>query len=253
MATSERERRMFSDRISDAEERLRQSISQRIDRNRTELARLQAEQVVFEAESSRAQQSADVSSVAVTTTDPHATSSMLRQEKKGVQEVSAREPASASQTPLAGHKAAESSCQSSSVSTPVLLLRMTVEIGDGRVGEIEVHRGEEPEMLAVAFCHRHSLPEVTYPQCFLLPSQVWPALHQTFCVGCAGPRHPSCGFPPPPPTYHTLSLPLPTLPVNIRERGSCSPTTSPPILMSSSANRSKLLTTFYSRRSLRSK
>ena len=38
----------LSSRIADAEERLRQSIAQRIDRNRAELTRLQHEQTLFE-------------------------------------------------------------------------------------------------------------------------------------------------------------------------------------------------------------
>ena len=42
----------LADRIADAEERLRQSIAQRIARNRAELARLQHEQVLYESASS---------------------------------------------------------------------------------------------------------------------------------------------------------------------------------------------------------
>ena len=38
-----------------------------------------------------------------------------------------------------------------------LLLRMTVEIGDGRVGEVLVHPGDTAASLAAHFCARHAL------------------------------------------------------------------------------------------------
>ena len=37
-----------------------------------------------------------------------------------------------------------------------LLLRMTVEIGDGRVGEVLVHPGDTAASLAAHFCARHA-------------------------------------------------------------------------------------------------
>ena len=46
------DRDRLADRIADAEDRLRQSIAQRIERNRTELSRLQQEQELFESSSS---------------------------------------------------------------------------------------------------------------------------------------------------------------------------------------------------------
>ncbi|KAL1495797.1 hypothetical protein AB1Y20_016658 [Prymnesium parvum] len=39
-----------------------------------------------------------------------------------------------------------------------LLLRMTVEIGDGRTGELKVHERDDPARLAAAFCREHRLP-----------------------------------------------------------------------------------------------
>jgi hypothetical protein len=40
--------------------------------------------------------------------------------------------------------------------SPVILI-MTVDIGDGRIGTIEVHSNDDPLELAKAFCAFHSL------------------------------------------------------------------------------------------------
>ena len=40
-----------------------------------------------------------------------------------------------------------------------LLLRMTVEIGNGRTGEVKVKRGDAPDALAATFCATHGLGE----------------------------------------------------------------------------------------------
>ena len=141
----------ITNRIADAEERLRQSISGRIDRNRQELARLQSEQLAFEAEASTLQSRVDAS--APVPGGPHG-----REPTRGGHPA-AGAPVNTPPT-THGHEDAEASRRSTSLAPPVLLLRMTVEIGDGRVGEIEVHRGEEPASLAAAFCQRHSLPQV---------------------------------------------------------------------------------------------
>ena len=169
----------LSERIADAEERLRRSIAQRIERNRAELARLQHEQDLFEAATSPERHGT------ATMRAPAATGSAVPRElepidgsdeKRPLADHPEREPAKVPRvvhpcTPPTSHCGVEGSgamappppsavpqaARSSLGSEPSLLLRMTVEIGDGRTGEVRVRRGDSPAALAATFCKEHGL------------------------------------------------------------------------------------------------
>ena len=166
-------------RIGEAEERLRSSIAARINRNRAELARLQAD----EAEFAQCLGSRVSSPGAPTPTGGVPALSPLSSAKK--QTMLAKEADSAAkQEALSEAIAAHSKVAAAGARTPPtapasasrlglaeasarddgdggagapLLLRMTVEIGDGRVGTVEVNMGDTYEELAAEFCQKHGL------------------------------------------------------------------------------------------------
>lgn len=205
----------LAERIKDAEERLRQSIAQRIERNRTSLAQLQHEHHIFETAFSPVGTAPvlDSSSVKTGCITTHTSSSGTASVPIEPQEAScgasgstsnkssvaataavaeatlsahahdgSRSTTAIKNVPIASEQSvphqpqrptamlpveAESVPEAVSgestidISTPssssALLLRMTVEIGDGRMGEVRVRKGDRPEELARTFCEQHGL------------------------------------------------------------------------------------------------
>ena len=163
-------------RIGEAEERLRSSIAARINRNRAELARLQAD----EAEFAQCLGSRVSSPGAPTPTGGTSALSPLSSAKK--QSMLAKEAGSTAKQEALNEAIAAHSKAAAGARTPPtapasatrlglaegggreegdggapLLLRMTVEIGDGRVGTVEVNMGDTYEELAADFCQKHGL------------------------------------------------------------------------------------------------
>lgn len=222
----------LADRIADAEERLRNSISQRIERNRAEVARLQQENKLFELrippQSSVSMQVAGLSAthaaghdkstasvrvkssvedspcasyvdhmaalhgeaacgcesigqcfsvqygtVAGVCAEAHATmSGCCATGDIRVQEHQrrAREPGDVAGDDKMAHAPSaarrvdskKESCATKNAPHPAagpLVLRMTVEIGDGRTDEVRVRQGDTPDDLAATFCSLHGLGE----------------------------------------------------------------------------------------------
>jgi hypothetical protein len=164
-------------RIGEAEERLRSSIAARINRNRAELTRLQADEAEFaQCLGSR------VSSPGAPTPTVSALSPLSSAKKQSM--LAKEADSTAKQEALSEAIAAHSKVAAAGARTPPtapasasrlglggaggrddgdggagapLLLRMTVEIGDGRVGTVEVNMGDTYEDLAADFCQTHGL------------------------------------------------------------------------------------------------
>ena len=166
-------------RIGEAEERLRSSIAARINRNRAELARLQADEAEFaQCLGSRASSpGAPTPTAGVSALSPLSSGkkqSMLAKEADSTakQEALSEAIAAHSRVAAAGARTPPTAPASASrlglgeaggrddgdggAGAP-LLLRMTVEIGDGRVGTVEVNMGDTYEQLAADFCQKHGL------------------------------------------------------------------------------------------------
>ena len=159
-------------RIGEAEERLRSSIAARINRNRAELARLQADEAEFAqcigsktsspgvptptGGASALSPRPEAKQQSTLAKEADSTAAALHEAIAAHSKVAAgartppTAPASVSRLGLLGE--AEGGDGGDGGAGAPLLLRMTVEIGDGRVGAVEVHEGDSYEELAADFC-----------------------------------------------------------------------------------------------------
>ena len=162
----------LSERIADAESRLRLSIAQRIERNRQELERLQHEQELFEVASTSPEGlRASCGMAGATGTVPSDTIDDADNDAPPPKPASSVAAAKGPRTPPTTHGGGGSPVDTDSLAPlpafpktdapkeAPLLLRMTVEIGDGRTGEVKVKRGDAPDALAATFCATHGLGE----------------------------------------------------------------------------------------------
>lgn len=180
------DREKLEARIAEAEERLRQSIAQRIGRNRSELQRLQHEQELFDQAASpvpgehRSLPMATGSATALRDVggyddddDNEAAAGPTGASADSLGNRHARTPPTAHGGPAdvglddgigdddepSKHHCAGHASSAAAVKSEPLLLRMTVDIGDGRTGEVKVRRGDGADELAAAFCKTHGLGE----------------------------------------------------------------------------------------------
>ena len=174
----------LSERIADAESRLRNSIAQRIERNRQELARLQQEQELFEA--SAASPVGPSGAARATGAAPSDAIEDTADDTCGMQVPTGYGAAAAAKGPLTpptSHSAAPSVAiadvvaplpsvaKTESPKEPPLLLRMTVEIGDGRTGEVKVRPtfSQHTQVRLYVYTHgfaRHLTGRITPRSCF---------------------------------------------------------------------------------------
>jgi hypothetical protein len=155
-------------RIAEAEERLRQSIAQRIERNRSELARLQHEQDLFDVASSpmpgegrlpppyggsvprrKDGSASDFDDDAAAGPTGTAAAAVAATTAQGQGRLAARTPPTTHGAGASTYDGASEDDGAKAAPTgaahggrEALLLRMTVDIGDGRTGEVRVRHGD---------------------------------------------------------------------------------------------------------------